>query len=64
MEKYHKLPFPSHHVRFDAKFDLIYLDLWTSYVLANTGARYFLLIVDDCSYYIWIYFLNTKDEAH
>lgn len=27
------------------------------------GNRYFLLLVDDCSRYMWIYLLKTKDEA-
>ncbi|KAD5961160.1 hypothetical protein E3N88_12633 [Mikania micrantha] len=27
------------------------------------GKRYFLLIVDDCTRYMWVYFLKTKDEA-
>lgn len=28
-----------------------------------SGKRYFLLLVDDFSRYMWVYFLKTKDEA-
>lgn len=27
------------------------------------GRRYFLLLVDDCSWYMWLRLLTTKDEA-
>lgn len=29
----------------------------------NSGNRYFFLLVDDFSRYMWVYFLKTKDEA-
>lgn len=47
MTKSHNLPFVSHHVKFYRSFDLIYIDLWTSPVLANIRTKYLLLIVDD-----------------
>jgi len=29
----------------------------------NGGQRYFLLLVDDCSCYMWLQLLTSKDEA-
>ena len=29
----------------------------------NGGQRYFLLLVDDCSRYMWLQLLTSKDEA-
>ena len=29
----------------------------------NSGRRYFLLLVDDCSRYMWLQLLTSKDEA-
>ena len=29
----------------------------------NGGRRYFLLLVDDCSHYMWLQLLTSKDEA-
>ncbi|KAG8647508.1 hypothetical protein MANES_09G081636v8 [Manihot esculenta] len=40
-------------------FDLIHYDLWGPYMIpASCGALYFLTIVDDCSWAVWIYLLN------
>lgn len=43
--------FVSKHVRFAKPFDLLYMDLWTSPVIATTGAKYFL-VVDDFSHFM------------
>ena len=29
----------------------------------NGGRRYFLLLMDDCSHYMWLQLLMSKDEA-
>lgn len=60
LAKAHMIPFVSKHVGAYSPFDLLYLDLWISPVLDTTGARYFFLIVDDFSSYIWIYFFKLK----
>lgn len=62
LAKAHKLPFTSKHVASITPFDFLYMDLWTSPVVATIGAHYFLSIVEDYSMYMWIFFLNTKDE--
>lgn len=59
----HKVPFVFQHVMSSSPCDLIYMDLWTSLVVTNIGAKYFLLIVDDLSNSMWIYFFNTKDQT-
>lgn len=33
------------------------------HVPSTSSARYFLLFVDDCSRFSWLYFLHTKDQA-
>lgn len=45
--KYHWLPFTHMHTLDDTTFALLYIDLWTSPIVANIGARHFLLIVND-----------------
>ncbi|KAD5961432.1 hypothetical protein E3N88_12905 [Mikania micrantha] len=50
--------------RASRKLELVHADLCgpiTPSTLA--GRRYFLLLVDDYSRYMWVYFLKTKDEA-
>lgn len=42
---------------------LLHLDLWPpSPTPSTSGARYFLLIVDDFSFYSWLYSLSSKDQ--
>ncbi|RVW28942.1 Retrovirus-related Pol polyprotein from transposon RE1 [Vitis vinifera] len=43
---------------------LIHTDLWGPAPSTSiTGARYFLIFIDDYSRHTWIYFLSTKDQA-
>lgn len=42
--------------------ELIHTDLGGYYVKSLAGYRYFLLILDDFTRYIWIWFLKSKDK--
>ncbi|GKG11473.1 retrovirus-related pol polyprotein from transposon TNT 1-94, partial [Tanacetum coccineum] len=47
-----------------SKLELIHIDLYgLMRVESNNGKKYILVIVDDYSYYTWVYFLRTKDKA-
>jgi hypothetical protein len=46
------LSFVSSMSRADNKFDLIHCDLWTSPVVSISGYKYYLIILDDCSYFV------------
>ncbi|RVW22623.1 Retrovirus-related Pol polyprotein from transposon RE1 [Vitis vinifera] len=42
----------------------LFTDLWgPAPSISITGARYFLIFIDDYSRHTWIYFLSTKDQA-
>ena len=44
--------------------DLVHDDLCRPILPAtNGGRRYFLLLVDDCSRYMWMQLLTSKDKA-
>lgn len=45
--KANKLHFFSTHVK---PFELIYGDLWTFPILSINGAKYYFLLVDDCTH--------------
>ncbi|GJU57934.1 integrase, catalytic region, zinc finger, CCHC-type containing protein [Tanacetum coccineum] len=48
----------------ESKLKLIHMDLCGPMRVASiNGKKYILVIVDDYSRYIWVYFLRTKDEA-
>jgi hypothetical protein len=41
--------------RADNNFDLIYCDMWTSSNVSISGYKYYLVILDDCSHFIWTF---------
>ena len=48
----------------DARLELVHGDLYGPITPAtNGGQRYFLLLVDDCSRYMWLQLLMSKDKA-
>ena len=63
--KQRRIPFPKaakYHVK-DA-LELVHGDLCGPITPAtNGGRRYFLLLIDDCSRYMWLQLLTNKDEA-
>ena len=64
-EKQRRLPFPKtakYHVK--EAFELVHGDLCGPITPATCGGRwYFLLLMDDCSRYMWLQLLTSKDEA-
>lgn len=52
------------HSRSLHPFDIVYIDLWgPSLIVSMNGIKYFLLLVDDCVRFIWIYVLSNKIQA-
>ena len=50
-----RLPFQSSSSRATSIFDLVHCDLWTSPVPSVSGYKYYLLVLDDCSHYLWTF---------
>jgi hypothetical protein len=50
-----RLPFPTSSSRAAGTFDLIHCDVWTSPVISISGYKYYLLILDDFSHYLWTF---------
>jgi hypothetical protein len=44
-------------------FYLIHYDLWTPLVRSISGYKYYLVILDDCSYYSWTFLLKSHTFA-
>jgi hypothetical protein len=63
LEKYIRLPFSSSSNRAAKAFDLIHLDLWTSPVVGVLGSKYYLVILDDFTHYLWIFSLKLKSDT-
>jgi hypothetical protein len=44
-------------------FELIHCDLWTSLVVSVSGHKYYLIIIDDRSYFVWTFSLRVKSDT-
>jgi hypothetical protein len=53
--KHTRLPFSSSSSRAEKAFDLLHLDLWTSLVISVSGSKYYLVILDDFTHYLWTF---------
>ena len=64
LAKSHSLPYSLSSSHASHPLALIHTDLWGPAPSTSiTGARYFLIFIDDYSRHTWIYFLSTKDQA-
>jgi hypothetical protein len=61
--KHTRLPFCSSSHRAEYPFDLIHLDLWTSPVVSVLGSKYYLVILDDFTHYLWTFPLKLKSDT-
>jgi hypothetical protein len=62
LSKHTRLPFSSSS-RAEKAFDLLHLDLWTSPVISVSGSKYYLVILDDFTHYLWIFLLKQKSDT-
>jgi transposase InsO family protein len=43
-------------------FTLLHCDVWTSLVVSNSGFKYYLVILDDFTHYVWTFPLRHKSN--
>jgi transposase InsO family protein len=58
-----RLPFSTSQSRALHNFDLVHCDLWTSPIPSVSGYKYYLVILDDCSHYLWTFPLRLKSDT-
>jgi hypothetical protein len=58
-----RLPFSISTSRAEQAFDLVHYDLWTSLVLSISGYKYYLMILDDYSHFLWSFPLHLKFDT-
>ncbi|KAL5544057.1 hypothetical protein UlMin_007841 [Ulmus minor] len=64
LAKSHRLPTHLSISRASKPLELVHTDIWgPALVKSTSGARYFILFLDDYSRYTWFYPLQTKDQA-
>jgi hypothetical protein len=58
-----RLPFSSSSSHATHVFDLVNCDLWTSPITSMSGYKYYLVVLDDFSHYVWTFPLRAKSET-
>lgn len=62
--KHIKLPFHPSTSSTIMPFDIIHSDLWTSPILSSAGHRYYLLLLDDYSNFLWTFPIGKKSQVY
>jgi len=44
-------------------FDIIHCDLWTSPVPSKSGFKYYMVLIDNYTHFVWVYPLKFKSET-
>jgi hypothetical protein len=63
LSRHTRMPFVSYMSHAVNNFDLIHSHLWTSSVVSDSGYKYYLLILDDCSHFVWTFPLRVKSDT-
>ena len=64
LSKFHRLPFPRSESTASNPFDLVHMDLWGPYRIADvSGAHYFLTVLDDCTRTTWTFLMQNKMQV-
>jgi hypothetical protein len=58
-----QLPFSSSSSRVVQPFALVHCDHWISLVLGVSGYKYYLVILDNCTHYLWTFLLCQKSDT-
>jgi hypothetical protein len=61
--KHTRLSFSGSSSHAEKAFDLLHLDLWTSPVISVSGSKYYLVILDDFTHYLWAFPLKQKSDT-
>jgi len=60
LSKHTRLPFYDSHSITYAPFDIVHCDLWTSPVLSKTGYKYYMVLIDNFTHYVWVTLLSIN----
>lgn len=64
LSKSHRLLFNHTLTRSKFSFDIIHVDLWgLAPVISINGMKYFILFVDDCTRFQWVYTMHNKSQV-
>ena len=61
--KHVRLPFDTSSTQTSRPFQLIHCDLWTSPLPSVSGYKYYLVVLDDFTHYLWTFPLRQKSDT-
>jgi histone deacetylase 1/2 len=61
--KHVRLPFVSSDTSIYFPFQLVHSDVWTSPIPSNSGYKYYVVLIDAYTHYIWTFPLRSKSEV-
>jgi len=61
--KHVRLPFSHSSSVCYVSFQLVHGDVWTSPVPSNSGFKYYLVLIDACTHFIWTFPMRAKSEV-
>ena len=62
--KHVRLPFSNSNSVSYVPFQIIHADVWTSPLSSFFGFKYYLVLIDDYSHYVWTFPLRAKSEVY
>jgi hypothetical protein len=62
--KHVRLPFSSSTTVSTFPFELLHCDLWTSPHTSVSGFKYYLVVLDDFTHFVWTFPLRNKSDVH
>lgn len=61
--KHVRLPFSSSNLVSYVPFQLVHADVWTSPIVTFSGFKYYLVLIDDYTHYVWTFPLRAKSDV-
>jgi transposase InsO family protein len=61
--KHVRQPFSSSQTVTYFPFQLVHSDVWTSPVFSNSGYKYYLVLLDDYTHYVWTFPIRNKSDV-
>ena len=64
INKTHKLPFSKSSITSSFPIDVIFSYVWTLPISSSNGFHYYVIFVNHCTKYTWLYRLFCKSDVH
>jgi hypothetical protein len=61
--KHVRLPFQSSDHRTFFSFQIVHSDVWTSPIYSTSGYKYYVVLLDDYTHYVWTFPIRQKSEV-